>query len=198
MLIDGLLLRHDVAAKYEVDVRAPSGYVYQAVRKLDLSASRVVRTLFRLREFPGLFRPLDAKQRLGLTLDGLLQSGFILLADKPPDEIVLGVAGRFWTASGCIQKLDASGFLAFNEPGYAKAVWNFTLSDRGSNLTRLATETRVLCLDEESRKRFRLYWALIGPFSGLIRKEALKAVRKEAESSCAADQASQATNNNVD
>ena len=43
------------------------------------------------------------------------------------------------------------------------------------------TETRVYCLDEVSRKRFKLYWMLIRPFSGLIRREILQAVKRNAE-----------------
>ncbi len=42
-------------------------------------------------------------------------------------------------------------------------------------------ETRVQCLGPRARRNFRLYWALIGPFSGLIRKEALRLVRKGLE-----------------
>jgi hypothetical protein len=130
-------------------------------------------------------------QRLGLTLDDLLRTGFILLAENPPREILLGVVGKFWTSSGCIQKLNAEGFRAFEQSGYAKAVWNFSLSERETNFTTLATETRIRCMDDDSRRRFRMYWSLIGPFSGMIRKENLRIVRRQAESSWLAHQASQ-------
>ena len=46
----------------------------------------------------------------------------------------------------------------------------------------LSTETRIQCLDDHSRKRFRLYWGLIGPFSAWIRREMLRAVKKQVES----------------
>jgi hypothetical protein len=181
MMIDDYLAQHDVAARYQVDVRAPIEQVYHAVRNMDLSRSSVVRLLFRLRELPALFKPRHSQPGLGLTLDDLTRSGFIPLGETPPHEILLGVVGRFWTSSGCIQRLDADGFRAFDQRGFAKAVWNFSLSEREASLTSLSTETRVYCLDDESRRRFRLYWALIGPFSGLIRKEALRAVRRQAE-----------------
>ena len=54
-------------------------------------------------------------------------------------------------------------------------------------VTLLATETRVLCLDTASRRRFRLYWTLIGPFSGLIRKDILRSIKRQAEFSGPAD-----------
>ncbi|HVG20210.1 MAG TPA: hypothetical protein VNI02_14265 [Blastocatellia bacterium] len=184
MLIDDYLSSYDVSAKYGADVRAPADHVYEAVRGMDLSGSSVIRLLFRLREFPAIFKSRKSQRALGLTLDNLLRSGFILLGEDPPREILLGVVGQFWTSSGCIQKLDANGFRTFDEKGYAKAAWNFSVSERGPGVCALATETRVRCLDEGSLRRFRLYWTLVGPFSGVIRKETLRVVRRQAEASC--------------
>jgi len=45
----------------------------------------------------------------------------------------------------------------------------------------LATETRVRCLDAASRRKFGLDWRLVRPFSGWIRREALRAVADAAE-----------------
>ena len=114
-------------------------------------------------------------------LDAILKSGFVLLGENAPDEIAIGVIGKFWKLSGGRFCEDAANFAAFDRPGYAKAVWNFSLVDLGANITRLATETRVVCSDSASRVRFRVYWALIGPFSGLIRREVLRAIKREAE-----------------
>ncbi len=183
MLIDEFLPIHDAVERHQIDIHASAGRVYAAARTLDLSGSVWVRWLFRLRGLPALFLP-RAKSRqegLGLTLDGLLKNGFILLGESPPREIVLGLVGKFWSSSGCIQRLDKAGFLSFATPDYAKAAWNFSLSPQAEDITRLFTETRVLCLDEASRKRFRLYWVFIQPFSGLIRMEALRAIKRQAE-----------------
>lgn len=40
----------------------------------------------------------------------------------------------------------------------------------------LATETRVQAVDDRSRRAFRLYWLVVGPFSSLIRRRWLRAV----------------------
>jgi hypothetical protein len=48
--------------------------------------------------------------------------------------------------------------------------------------SRLRTETRVKASDERARRRFRLYWLLIGPFSSLIRRRWLRAIQKAARS----------------
>jgi hypothetical protein len=132
--------------------------------------------LFRLRGIPaGSFAPSC------FTLDDFLKMRFILLGEKPNEELLLGLVGRFWTASGELRRLDAEGFRGFDEPGYAKAVWNFSLAGRSDGSVLLETETRVYCLDQASRRRFRLYWLLVGPFSGLIRREVLQAIKRSAE-----------------
>ena len=183
MLIDEFLPVYDAVERHQIDIYDSAEQVYAAARKLDLSGSVWVRWLFRLRGAPTIFfsRAKSQQEGLGLSLEGLLKNGFILLGESPPREIVLGLVGKFWTSSGCIQRLDAAEFSSFTTPNYAKAVWNFFLSPQADGTTRLLTETRVLCLDETSRRRFRLYWTFIRPFSGLIRMEALRAIKRQAE-----------------
>jgi hypothetical protein len=63
----------------------------------------------------------------------------------------------------------------------ARAVWNFMVLPQGESGTFLSTETRVTCGDTASRFKFRLYWLVIQPFSGLIRVIMLRAIRRTAE-----------------
>lgn len=172
MLIDDLMPVYDFAERHEVVIDAPVDRVYQAVRSLDASGSTVIRWLFRMR---GL--PLEC-----LTLEGLLQNGFVLLSDVPEHELVLGLVGRFWKSSGdLLDGLDRDRFLAFDDVGYAKCVWNFSFARLSETVTRVATETRVRCTDSTSRKSFRRYWILIAPFSGWIRREMLHVIKRKVE-----------------
>ncbi len=171
MLIDEFLPAFDVTARYEIDVHAPMETAYRAARSLDSSDSQIVRWLFRLR---GL--PIQT-----LTLDGMLKFGFILLGETPPQEILFGLAGRFWTRSGQIQRLDSKSYARFDQEGFAKVAANISLSQQPGGITRVTTETRVLCLGEASRRWFRLYWLLIGPFSGIIRNGWLRIIKRQAE-----------------
>ena len=182
MLIDELLPTYDVVERHQIGIHAPLERVYDAVRDLDLSCSRAIRWLFLLRGLPALWHSSHrGDERLGLTLDGLLRSGFILLGEKPPQELLLGLVGRFWRPSGDIQRLGVGGFRSFNRPGYAKVAWNFSLSEQEGGTTLLSTETRVLCLDAASRRRLSLYWVFIRPFSGLIRREMLRSIKSITE-----------------
>jgi hypothetical protein len=172
----------DVSEFHDTTVRAPVQEVYDALRTADLGRSPIVRLLLRLRALPALCTSGGHKRNLHLNLDALVKGGFVVLGENPPDEIALGLIGRFWRLSGTTRSTVAGEFKAFDEPGYARAVWNFSLVQEGTNQTRLSTETRVRCSDDASRRRFRLYWAVIAPFSGLIRREVLRTIRREAES----------------
>lgn len=182
MLIDDYLPSYDAVERHSILIAASPAQVYAAARKLDLSGALVIRTLFLLRGLPALFSSKRKTQpQLGLNLEGLLRSGFVLLEEKPGEEIVLGLVGKFWTPTGCIQKIAAREFRDFTTPGYAKAVWNFSLHAHAHGATQLDTETRILCTDQASRKRFLRYWRFVRPLSGLVRLAALRAIKRAVE-----------------
>lgn len=143
MLIDEWMPAWDAAERHETRIRASRERVWQAGRTLDLGASPVIRALFALRSLPGLLSRRGRGQRaLGNTMEGLLRNGFVLLGERPGEELLLGLAGRFWRPSGDILRLTPDEMRRFDRPGYALATWNFTLADDG-DAVRLATETRV-------------------------------------------------------
>jgi hypothetical protein len=78
--------------------------------------------------------------------------------------------------------LTAADFVGFARPGFAKVAWNFTLRTDSPETTVLSTETRTKCFGQAAFWRFGIYWSLIRPFSGLIRKAMLQRVKIEAES----------------
>jgi hypothetical protein len=168
MWIDHYLPCYDVRAQYGIDIPAPLPRVYEAARSLDLRASWITRGFFRLRGLP----------EANLTLEGMVKWGFVVLAEEAEREIVLGLIGRFWVRSPQIQSLPPEDFVGFNQPGMAKAVMNLAFHPGADGIVRVTTETRVYCLGEASRRSFRRYWFLIGPFSGLIRKEWLRSIKR--------------------
>ncbi len=172
MLIDEYLPLYDVNEQHRITIHAPAERVYGAIRALDISEARLTRLLFRLRGLPCPPR---------LTLDDFLKMRFILLGECPGEELLLGLVGKFWTPAGKLRRLEPEEFTDFNERGYAKAAWNFSLTQQANGVVSLATETRVLCTDSASRRRFRLYWTLIGAFSGLVRHEILQSIKRNAE-----------------
>jgi len=94
-----------------------------------------------------------------LHLQGFLRNmGFVYLEEEPFKEFVI----------------DAS------QPGL-KIFWNFYFKEIGENITMVSTETRILCLTKKSNLLFSLYWFFVKPFSGLIRIEMLRSLKKKVE-----------------
>ena len=170
MLIDDFLSDYDFVETHGISIHADAGAIYRAANEVDFTDSFVIRWLFRL-------RGLSSED---VTLRSLKTSRFEILGERLNSELVLGIVGRFWTLKGDLKKIDAESFKKFDTAGYAKAAWNFSVRPDG-DVTRLTTETRIKCTDDESRSSFRFYWTFIRPFSGLIRMEMLRVIKHRAE-----------------
>jgi hypothetical protein len=181
VLIDRFLPTYDEIEHHEMTVDAPPGGTYRAVKELDLARSPVVLALLFVRGIPTLFTgAVKPKRRLGL--EEILDAGFVVLAEEPGRELVLGIVGKFWRLTSGVHRIDADDFTGFGAPGFAKAAWNFLVSERSGGGSTVVTETRVVCTDAESRRKFARYWRLIGPFSAVIRRVLLRGIKREAES----------------
>jgi hypothetical protein len=182
MRLDDFMPQWHFDEYHQTMIAAPPEVVYESIRNLDASCSPVVGLLLRLRELPLRLKKRDFKSPgLGPTLDNMIKMGFIALADEAPRELVIGLAGLFWTLDLEILDLEPREFPGFAQAGYAKVAANFLVTRLGPGTSRLSTETRVQCLDPKSKRGFRRYWFMIRPFSGLIRLEWLRIVKREAE-----------------
>ncbi|MCB0284095.1 MAG: hypothetical protein H6627_12525 [Calditrichae bacterium] len=179
-LLDKYLFKYEKKEYHKIEINAGVDEIYRSVVNINLKESFIIKFLFKLRGLNRLFSWKKSSTDIGLS--GFTQNGFILLAEKTNRYIILGLAGKFWTPAGALKKMPVSDFVNFNENGFAKAVWSFEISEKnGVNI--LETETRIHCPDRISRLKFSIYWTLIRPFSGLIRKEMLRIVKKSAEKS---------------
>ncbi|HTD23571.1 MAG TPA: hypothetical protein VK738_13010 [Terriglobales bacterium] len=179
MQIDALMPRYDVAARYETLIKASPARTFAVLQHVDFSQSGVIRFLMGVRTLGRRSRKPDPKQSL---TERMRQAGFMEVARVENQELVIGVVGRFWRPdSGVLRSLSAGEILAFQTEGYAKALWNFHLSSPSPDQTKLSTETRIQTFGSGARRKFRLYWSVVGPFSGWIRKEMLRLIRVQAE-----------------
>lgn len=177
--IDRLLPDYDFTAAYGIRIKAPASVVYAQLLKLDLNQLWLVRFLMTLR----LGRRIESRRLPGNLPERLRGTGFVLLDEAVDEEMVIGVAGKFWRPDGGrFMELNANDFVSFSPPGLAKAAWNFRLQAESPATTILSTETRIKCFGTEALWRFRIYWNLIRPFSGLMRQAMLNKIRTEAES----------------
>jgi hypothetical protein len=178
--LDEFLSNYDFCAAYEIGINAPASLVYERLLVSDFYTAWVVRFLMSLRtgsRIPHNRPSRDLRERFTGT-------GFVILAEAPCEELVIGVAGRFWRPDGgrCLD-LRASDFVGFSRSGCAKAAMNFSLRSESLHRTVLRTETRIKCCDRSAWWKFRLYWTLIALFSGVMRKAILKQVKTDAEAS---------------
>jgi hypothetical protein len=198
-LLDELMPTFDVVERHSTLVRASPERVYAALRATDLGGSLVPVTLMALRRLPAAIitlvrsprrmlaelrkgRTSRARRREGLRLADFERAGFRIVAERAPEELVIGLLGRFWTPRGGLcAMVSLDDFRTGPPEGLALAGWNFTVRSERAGLTMLATETRVWC-SANARARFRAYWLIVRPGSGLIRRAMLRSIRREAES----------------
>jgi hypothetical protein len=106
------------------------------------------------------------------------QAGFALLGERAGEEIVLGLAGRFWQVAPSGGRLNGrEDFANYREDGAARASLNLRVEPLADRWTRLSTETRVRCFGS-GRRKFKMYWALIHPFSAWIRRDWLRLIKQ--------------------
>jgi hypothetical protein len=198
VLLDELMPKYDVIERHRTVVAARPDTVYAALRAADLAGGPRAKLLLAVRAMPSALIALVRSPRRGFVellaprnplrqrlravrLADFERAGFHVVAEQAPQEIVIGLLGKFWTARGALRAtLSIEDFHKGPPNGYALAGWNFTVAARPDGQTELATETRVWCA-EDARLKFRAYWLLVRPGSGLIRRSMLGAIRREAE-----------------
>lgn len=195
MILEHMMPRYDVIERHRTTVRAPVTITWAAIRESDLAGGLVPRALLALRAFPAALlafarSPRGAVAELktrrddaasGVRLADFEQAGFRVVAERAPEELVIGLLGRFWTPRGGLcADVSAASFASPVPAGQALAGWNFTVTENADGSSDLRTETRVLCAPD-ARWKFRLYWLAVRPGSGLIRHSMLRAIRLRAE-----------------
>ena len=156
-----------------IEIAAGVEETFRLINTLDFGSSRIVRLLLAL-------RGMRTGSTLSLRLEGY--EGFVLLGKRENRELLIGLIGQFWRPSGRLLRFAPEEFTKFVDGRYAKATWRFTTNPGGNTGTHVETETRIFCLSESVRRKFRMYWFVIQPFSRFIRREILKSIKRVAES----------------
>jgi hypothetical protein len=167
-LIDEVMPEYQFGNCYSIDVPVTVPQAFAAAETYSMDASWGTSLLFWLRGLP-------VPRTIRGSLVGL---GFTILGERPDEEVVAGIAGRFWAlreVANLIPLPDRDTFVRFAEPGTAKAAASLRFAPLGPREARVTTETRVWCAD--AYRRFQVYWFLIKPFSGWIRRDMLRRMR---------------------
>ena len=160
--IDRFLPAWDVHEVHTVDLPVSPAEALRLARGLRFGSDPLVRALLRIRGVGAGGTVVDAFHRLG----------FEVLVDEPT-QLVVGAAGRPWSPRSRIGRFGDAG------PGTVRVAADFRAEPAASG-SRLTTETRIAAVDDAARRSFRRYWRVVGPFSALIRRRWLRAIRDAA------------------
>lgn len=196
MIAQELLPVFDVSDEVAVVVEADPATTWAALMAADLvdvgRRRPLVGVLGALRALPQLavdllhgHMPEGMPDRLTLrdtTRMAADEGGWVLLGERPGEEIALGLVGRFWRPVIEYAQLDAGDFAGFAEPGFAKTVYALGVRDAGDGRTLLWGLMRTATTDEHARRWFRRYWTVgVGPGAHLLVQGLLDTVREDAE-----------------
>ena len=166
---------------HRIRIRAPRTRIHRSIKEVTAGEIALFRALTWIRRFgrAGPESILNAPSHEPL-LDVATRTGFLLLAEDPERELVVGIVV---IAPGGVKKpATPEQFKELVAPGVAKAAMNFRIEDAGDGAWLVSTETRVHATDTSARRAFARYWTVIRPGSGFIRRMWLRAIKRRAES----------------
>jgi hypothetical protein len=179
-LLDRFIPTPEVVEHCQIRIAAPADVVLATAKGLQLLNSGLVQAVFKLRAIALGGRP-DSRLRPKPLLEQMQSIGWVVLAERPGREVVLGAVTKPWEAAPVFRSISGGEFGAFREPGYVKIVWTLRAEPVGEWASVFHTETRVSTTDPETTKRFRRYWSYVAPGVELIRLAMLRPLKKAAE-----------------
>jgi hypothetical protein len=195
MIVDDFLPVYDVSDAVATVVEADLATTWNALLDVDLievgRRRPLVGMLGALRTLPDVVnhmlhgdppavpRHLRLRDMTSLPPD---QGGWILLGNRPGDEIALGLAGKFWRPMIEFASVTPQTFRDFAQPGYAKTICSLSMRPLGERQTLLSGMMRTATTDEHARRWFRRYWTIgIGSGAHILVNGLLDVTREMAE-----------------
>ncbi len=111
----------------------------------------------------------------------MYEGGWILLDERAADEIALGLVGKFWRPVIEFAR-SADDYRDFDEPGFAKTVYDLSVREVNANRTLLSGPMRTATTDEHARRWFRRCWTFgVGSGAHILVGAPLDSARRAAE-----------------
>jgi hypothetical protein len=196
-LADDFLPVYDVSDAVATVADADRGAAWQALLDVDLlklgREVPVVGMLGALRMLPELVghllhgerpaKPPESMRLRDLPSIPMYEGGWVLLGERPGEEIALGLVGKFWRpAIEFAAVTSAAEFREFDEPGFAKTVYDLSVRELDANKTLLSGLMRTATTDGHARRWFRRYWTFgVGSGAHMLVAALLDSARRTAE-----------------
>ena len=189
-LLDVFMPKYEIAERHHVSVGAPAAGTFGALMDMDLEQSLLIRAIFKGRELLLGAEP-DTKDRPRGLVAITKELGWVVLADVPGREIVMGAVTRPWEPNVVFRGIPPEHFAAFNEPDYVKIVWTLRADAVSLHSSIARSETRAVATDASAQHKFRWYWSRFSAGIILIREVSMRLVKREAERRAMADPSAQ-------
>ena len=181
-IFDRILPAYRQREVHSIRLSVPPERAWTALTEVMPADLQLARVLSGVRRLPRRIRDRSrtaTTEASGPVLATFRRTPWLTLAEEPGRALVAGRIARFWqpVPEQAVGVRDADEFRAFGEAGFAKAVISFEVLPDGAG-SRLVTETRVQGTDARARRLFALYWLVIRPGSGLIRRDLLHAAHR--------------------
>lgn len=178
-ILDDVMPEYQFFEKHSARIHARPEQVMQAVRQSTFGDMTSLVTLLKIRG--GALRIHDTADFLQdkRVLDAFSASGYV--SGGGEHEVVM-CGGANIRAKRSLEFHTLQEFVDYREQGAVKMAYDFIVEDAGGGWSTLSTETRVLALDDLTRRGMGRYWRLIVPGSGLLRRQWLEGIKKRAES----------------
>lgn len=196
-LAEGFLPIYDVADAVATVARAERETVWQALLNVDLlqvgREAPVVGMLGALRVLPEIVghllhgerpaKPPESMRLRELPSIPMSEGGWILLGERPGEEIALGLVGKFWRpVIEWAPVSSADEFREFAEPGFAKTVYDLSVREIEPGKALLSGLMRTATTDEHAHRWFRRYWTFgVGSGAHILVGALLDSARRAAE-----------------
>ena len=180
-VLDDVMPEYQFFERHSVRIHARPERVMQAVRQSTFGDMKSLVTLLKIRGAV-LRAPSDATGALSQdkrVLDAFLASGYV--SGGSDHEIVM-CGGANMRAKRPLAVRTLQDLADYREQGAVKMAYDFNVEDAGGGWSTITTETRVVATDDSTRRGMGLYWRLIVPGSGLLRRQWLEGIKKGAES----------------
>lgn len=195
MLLDEFMPAYDVSDEVATVVAADVQTTWDALMDADLIEVGRQRPLVALlggvRMLPDLVwqrlhgEHSPAPERLTLhdtTKLPMSGGGWVLLGERAPEEIALGLAGKFWRPVIEFAEVSANTFRDWAEPGFAKTIYALGTRPLGGEQTLLWAAMRTATTDERARVWFQRYWTVgVGSGAHVLARGLIDVVREDAE-----------------
>ena len=196
MFADEFLPTYDVSDSVGVVVDADPAQTWDALLSVDLlevgRSKPMVGVLGALRMLPEIVtdllhgeRPPAPPEHMRLRDTAAIpagEGGWVLLGERPGEALALGLVGKFWRPVIEFAAVEREHFRDFDEPGYAKTVYELSVRGLEDGRTLLTGLMRTATTDEHARRWFRRYWTFgVGSGAHVLVNGVLEQTREAAE-----------------